>query len=156
MSEGPVARIDPSALETLLSAEACAVEPDAGCSEVVAASTDEVDLSAQLTQRTEKARQALAAAHPDLSVEERLLHELVLGEHRFFTVLEELQHRLACKLLSLIDDPRTGRAVAAVMRDVAAATNVAARRVEGALAVAVSLRAQQQLLRAHRGGTNET
>jgi hypothetical protein len=155
MNDSHKTDLDLGALRRMLEAEARPLETEVSedCAEVRQASEE---LPQALTRRVEEARQALAQASPHIFVEEALLHQLVVGEFELFTLLEEVQQRLGLKLLGLTSDPKAAHAIARVLRDVVATNSMVARRVQDALAVGVSIRAQLTMLRAHRGGSDES
>jgi hypothetical protein len=114
-----------------------------------------VPLHPAFVARGQQALKELEAASPDAGADERILHRLVADQVAVAAALMEAQSQLAARLTLLIDDHKRMAGVSKVLRDVVMVTSSISKRVEGALGVAASLRAQRRFLANHGRGTGD-
>jgi ABC-type uncharacterized transport system substrate-binding protein len=89
---------------------------------------------------------ALGTGHAD----EALLAKLAAGEVTTALQIQDLQDRLARRMMVLIDNPKSMLAISHVLRDVNVVLSAMTKRVSGTLTTASTLRAQRRFNETYR------
>jgi hypothetical protein len=97
-------------------------------------------------KQVERELLAMGTGHAD----EALLAKLASGEVSTALALQDLQDRLARRMMVLIDNPKSMLAISHVLRDVNVVLSAMTKRVSGTLTTASTLRAQRRFNETYR------
>lgn len=121
-----------------------------------AQSTLDLKISPELRAIETELSLALDADSPGASAGERLINDLVSRQMVIMKILLDAEEQLGARLMLLLDQPQLVLVVLRILKETISTSNALGRRVETALVVASTLRAQRRFVGVKNGGAGES